>query len=66
MARRPSASRPRLVIATLNRAKGRELLELVGDVPWDVALLADTPGGAICESAGTSAAEPHQPPTQIG
>jgi XTP/dITP diphosphohydrolase len=57
VARRPSVSRPRLVLATLNRAKGRELLELLGDVPWDLALLADTPGATLPEETGTSYAE---------
>ena len=54
MARKPSSSRPRLVVATLNRAKGRELLELLGDVPWEVALLADTPGATLPEETGTT------------
>ena len=57
MARRPSASRPRLVVATLNRAKGRELLELLGDVPWDLALLADTPGATLPEETGKTYAD---------
>src|SRR6185503_5056627 len=52
-----SASRPPLVIATLNRAKGRELLELLGDVPWEVSLLADTPGATLPEETGTTYAE---------
>jgi len=54
VATRPSSSRPRLVLATLNRAKGRELLELLGDVPWEVALLADTPGATLPEETGTT------------
>jgi len=54
VARSLSSSRPRLVLATLNRAKGRELLELLGDVPWEVALLADTPGAALPEETGTT------------
>lgn len=33
-----------LVLATLNRGKARELVELLGDVPFDVRLLADYPG----------------------
>jgi XTP/dITP diphosphohydrolase len=55
--RRPSGSRPRLIVATLNRAKGRELLELLGDVPWDVTLLADLPGAALPEETGKTYAE---------
>ena len=57
MVKRPSGSRPFLVLATLNRAKGRELLELLGDVPWDVVLLADTPGATLPEETGTTYAE---------
>lgn len=57
MAKRPSASRPRLVLATLNRAKGRELLELLGDVPREVCLLADVPGATLPEETGTTYAE---------
>ncbi|HEX2438144.1 MAG TPA: non-canonical purine NTP pyrophosphatase [Methylomirabilota bacterium] len=49
--------RPRLVVATLNRAKGRELLELLGDVPYELALLADTPGATLPEETGTTYAE---------
>jgi XTP/dITP diphosphohydrolase len=47
-----SSSRPRLVIATLNRGKGRELLALLGDLPYDVTLLADVPGAALPEETG--------------
>jgi len=57
VATRPSSSRPRLVIATLNRAKGRELQELLGDVAWEVALLADTPGATLPEETGTTYAD---------
>ena len=57
MATKPSSSSPRLVVATLNRAKGRELLELLGDVPWDVTLLADLPGAALPEETGTTYAD---------
>ena len=57
MARRASASRPRLVLATLNRAKGRELVELLGDVPWEVSLLADVPGATLPEETGSSYAD---------
>ena len=57
MAKRPSRSRPRLILATLNRAKGRELLELLGEVPWDVALLADTRGATLPEETGATYAD---------
>jgi XTP/dITP diphosphohydrolase len=50
-------ARPRLVVATLNRAKGRELLELLGDVPWEVSLLADVPGATLPEETGASYAD---------
>jgi XTP/dITP diphosphohydrolase len=53
----PSACRPRLVVATLNRAKGRELLALLGDVPYDITLLADVPGASLPEETGTTYAE---------
>jgi XTP/dITP diphosphohydrolase len=45
------------VIATLNRAKGRELLELLGDVPWELSLLADTPGATLPEETGKTYAD---------
>jgi XTP/dITP diphosphohydrolase len=57
VARRASASRPRLVVATLNRAKGRELVELLGDVPWEVSLLADVPGARLPEETGATYAD---------
>jgi XTP/dITP diphosphohydrolase len=46
------SGRPRLVVATLNRAKGRELMALLGDVPYEVVLLADVPGAALPEETG--------------
>jgi XTP/dITP diphosphohydrolase len=57
VARKPSSSKPRLVVATLNRAKGRELLELLGDVPWEVSLLAEVPGATLPEETGATYAE---------
>ncbi|HET7344197.1 MAG TPA: RdgB/HAM1 family non-canonical purine NTP pyrophosphatase [Methylomirabilota bacterium] len=54
MATRPSGCRPRLVVATLNRSKGRELVELLGDVPWRITLLADVPGATLPEETGTT------------
>ena len=53
----PSVCRPRLVVATLNRAKGRELLTLLRDVPYDITLLADVPGATLPEETGTTYAE---------
>ncbi len=49
--------RPRLVVATLNRAKGRELLELLGSVPYELTLLADMPGATLPEETGTTYVE---------
>ena len=43
----PSPSRPRLVIATLNPAKARELASLLGDLPFGVVSLATIPGAAL-------------------
>ncbi|HXD97939.1 MAG TPA: non-canonical purine NTP pyrophosphatase [Candidatus Acidoferrum sp.] len=43
-----------MVVATLNRAKGRELLDLLGDVPYEVRLLADLPGASLPEETGTT------------
>jgi XTP/dITP diphosphohydrolase len=51
------ARRPTLIVATLNRAKGRELLELLGDVPWDLTLLADVPGATLPEETGKTYAD---------
>jgi XTP/dITP diphosphohydrolase len=48
------SGRPRLVVATLNRAKGRELLALLGDVPYEVVLLADVPGASLPEETGAT------------
>jgi XTP/dITP diphosphohydrolase len=49
-----SVCRPRLVVATLNRAKGRELIALLGDVPYEIVLLADVPGATLAEETGSS------------
>jgi XTP/dITP diphosphohydrolase len=45
--RRPSISRPRLVVATLNPAKARELASLLGDIPFEVVGLSTIPGAAL-------------------
>jgi XTP/dITP diphosphohydrolase len=42
------------VVATLNRAKGRELVALLGDLPWDVTLLADLPNAVAPEETGST------------
>lgn len=43
----PSGSRPRLVLATLNRAKAREMAGLLATFPFEIEILADTPGAAL-------------------
>ncbi len=51
----PSASspaRPLLVLATLNAAKARELVALLGDIPYEVRGLAELPGARLPEEAG--------------
>jgi XTP/dITP diphosphohydrolase len=52
-----SSSRPRLVVATLNRAKGRELLALLGDVPYELLVFADVPGATLPDETGKTYAE---------
>jgi len=52
-----SASRPILVLGTLNPAKGHELVALLGDVPFQVRLLADFPGARLPEETGRTYAE---------
>jgi XTP/dITP diphosphohydrolase len=44
-------------VATLNRAKGRELGALLAGIPYDIVLLADVPGAALPEEGGRSYAE---------
>jgi XTP/dITP diphosphohydrolase len=43
-----------LVIATLNRGKQRELMALLGDVPFEVRALADYPGAVAPEENETT------------
>jgi len=43
----PSPSRRRLVLATLNRDKARELAALLGDIPYVVVPLLDVPGATL-------------------
>ncbi|MBI3028091.1 MAG: RdgB/HAM1 family non-canonical purine NTP pyrophosphatase [Candidatus Rokubacteria bacterium] len=40
-------SRPRLVVATLNPAKARELASLLGEIPFEVVALSTIPGAAL-------------------
>jgi XTP/dITP diphosphohydrolase len=47
-----SASRPRLVLATLNPGKARELTALLGDVPFEVTSLAELPGATLPDETG--------------
>jgi XTP/dITP diphosphohydrolase len=49
-----SASKPRLVLATLNAGKARELAALLGGVPYEVRALAELPGAALPEETGDS------------
>ncbi len=49
-----SPSRPLLVLATLNRAKGRELAALLGDLPVEVRTLGDFPGATLPEETEDS------------
>ena len=52
-----SRSRAVLVLATLNPAKGRELLALLGAVPFEIRLLADVPGARLPEETGATYAD---------
>ncbi len=47
MARRPSPSRPRLILATLNPDKARELVSLLGDIPFEILSLSAVPGATL-------------------
>jgi len=52
-----SPSRPILVLATLNPAKGRELVALLGSVPFEIRMLADISGARLPEETGATYAE---------
>ena len=52
-----SSSRRVLVLATLNPAKGRELVALLGDVPFEIRLLADVPGARLPDETGATYAD---------
>jgi XTP/dITP diphosphohydrolase len=45
----PSPFDRRLMLATLNRAKARELVALLGDVPYTIVPLCDIPGATLPE-----------------
>ena len=49
MASEASRSSRRLVVASLNRAKVRELITLLGELPYVVVPLADVPGATLPE-----------------
>ena len=49
-----SASSPRLVVASRNRAKVRELIALLGDIPYRVVPLADVPGATLPEETAAT------------
>ena len=52
-----SPSRPVLVLATLNPAKGRELLAHLGAVPYEIRLLADIPDARLPDETGVTYAD---------
>ena len=52
-----SASRPVLVLGTLNPAKGHELVALLGGVPLQIKLLGEFPGARLPEETGKTYAE---------
>jgi XTP/dITP diphosphohydrolase len=49
-----SPSRRKVVLATLNPGKARELAQLLGDLPLELVSLADVPGAALPEETGTT------------
>ena len=53
----PSSSSPVLVLATLNSHKGRELLALLGAVPFQIKLLSEFPGARLPDETGQTYAE---------
>jgi XTP/dITP diphosphohydrolase len=52
-----STSDRRLVVATLNRAKGRELARLLAALHVEIVVLADLPGARLPEETGATYAE---------
>jgi len=53
----PSRSKRRVVLATLNPGKVRELDRLLGDLPIELVSLADIPGASLPPETGTTYAE---------
>ena len=53
----PSRSRRRVVLATLNPGKVRELAQLLGDLPIELVSLADILGASLPPETGTTYAE---------
>ena len=53
----PSSSSPVLVLATLNPHKGRELVALLGAVPFEIKLLSEFPDARLPEETGQTYAE---------
>jgi XTP/dITP diphosphohydrolase len=53
----PSSSSPVLVLATLNPHKGRELVALLGAVPFQIKLLSEFPDARLPEETGQTYAE---------
>jgi XTP/dITP diphosphohydrolase len=53
----PSSSSPVLVLATLNPHKGRELVALLGAVPFEIKLLSEFPDARLPEETGPTYAE---------
>jgi XTP/dITP diphosphohydrolase len=57
VASEPSHSKRRLILATLNPGKVRELVRLLADVPVDLVSLADIPGASLPDETGATYAE---------
>ena len=57
MASGPSRSERRVVLATLNPGKGRELAGLLGDLPIALISLADVPGASLPPETGATYVE---------
>jgi XTP/dITP diphosphohydrolase len=49
-----SRSSRRLIVASLNRAKVRELIALLGDIPYRIVPLADVPGATLPEETAAT------------
>jgi XTP/dITP diphosphohydrolase len=53
----PTSSKRRVVLATLNPGKARELASLLGDLPITLVSLAEIPGASLPPETGASYAE---------